>query len=210
MARFPGPDRGGRGGNRRVSRRKAGEGEVLASLKHELASTREQLQSIIEGQEATNEELETAQEELQSSNEELTTLNDELQNRNAELGQLADDLGNLLVGVDIPIVILGADRRIRRFTPAAEQLLNLIPTDVGRPIGDIRPNIDVPELDRLISEVIDKHSFGRTRSTGQRWPLVLPSNEAAQECGEQDRRGADGAHGHRCDEARSGTGPIVP
>jgi two-component system CheB/CheR fusion protein len=138
--------------------RNSGGGEVLASLKHELASTREELQSIIEGQEATNEELETAQEELQSSNEELTTLNDELQSRNAELGQLADDLSNLLVGVDIPIVILGADRRIRRFTPAAEPLLNLIPTDVGRPIGDIRPNIEVPELDRLISKVIERSS----------------------------------------------------
>lgn len=139
-----------------TSTRNAGGGEVLASLKHELASTREELQSIIEGQEATNEELETAQEELQSSNEELTTLNDELQSRNAELGQLADDLSNLLVGVDIPIVILGADRRIRRFTPAAEPLLNLIPTDVGRPFGDVRPNIDVPGLDGLISKVIER------------------------------------------------------
>jgi two-component system CheB/CheR fusion protein len=137
----------------------AKEAEQLATLRHELASTREQLQSIIESQEATNEELETAKEELQSSNEELTTLNEELQNRNAELGQLADDLSNLLVGVDIPVVILGADRRIRRFTPAAEPLLNLIPTDVGRPISDIKPNIDIPELDRLISEVIDKIGF---------------------------------------------------
>ncbi|MGO9094030.1 MAG: chemotaxis protein CheB [Bryobacteraceae bacterium] len=135
------------------------EAEQLATLRHELASTREQLQSIIESQEVTNEELETAKEELQSSNEELTTLNEELQNRNAELGQLADDLSNLLVGVNIPIVILGADRRIRRFTPAAEPLLNLIPTDVGRPISDIKPNIDIPELDRLISEVVDKISF---------------------------------------------------
>ena len=144
----------GRGGVARPGHVK--EAEQLATLRHELASTREQLQSIIESQEVTNEELETAKEELQSSNEELTTLNEELQNRNAELGQLADDLSNLLVGVNIPIVILGADRRIRRFTPAAEPLMNLIPTDVGRRLGDIKPNIDLPELDRLISEVIDK------------------------------------------------------
>lgn len=151
--------------------RRSGEGEVLASLKHELASTREQLQSIIEGQEATNEELETAQEELQSSNEELTTLNDELQNRNTELGLLADDLSNLLVGVDIPIVIVGADRRIRRFTPAAEQLLNLIPTDVGRPISDIKPNIRVADLDALTSEVIDRrHPIERdVQGEDSRW-----------------------------------------
>ncbi|HWJ17890.1 MAG TPA: chemotaxis protein CheB [Geobacterales bacterium] len=160
--------------------REAREEDELVHLKRELSSTREHLQSIIESQEATNEaltveheevlstneelqstneELETAQEELQSSNEELSTLNEELQNRNAELGQLANDLSNLLVGVSIPVIIVGGDRRIRRFTPAAEPLLNLLPADVGRPISDIRPNIDVPDLDSLISEVSGKGSF---------------------------------------------------
>jgi two-component system CheB/CheR fusion protein len=160
--------------------REAREEDELVHLKQELDSTREHLQSIIESQEATNEaltveheevlsaneelqstneELETAKEELQSSNEELSTLNEELQNRNAELGQLANDLSNLLVGVSIPVIIVGGDRRIRRFTPAAEPLLNLIPADVGRPISDIRPNIDVPDLDSLISEVSGKGSF---------------------------------------------------
>lgn len=152
----------------------------LVDLRQELASTREHLQSIIESQEATNEaltveheevlstneelqstneELETAKEELQSSNEELTTLNEELQNRNAELGQLANDLSNLLVGVSIPVLVVGSDRRIRRFTAAAEPLLNLTPADVGRPISDIRPNIDLPDLDRLISEASSKGSL---------------------------------------------------
>jgi two-component system CheB/CheR fusion protein len=160
--------------------REVREEDELVHLKQELDSTREHLQSIIESQEATNEaltveheevlstneelqstneELETAEEELQSSNEELSTLNEELRNRNAELGQLANDLSNLLVGVNIPVIIVGGDRRIRRFTPAAEPLLNLIPADVGRPIRDVRPNIDVPDLDRLISEVSGKGSF---------------------------------------------------
>ncbi|PYT11297.1 MAG: hypothetical protein DMG59_26840, partial [Acidobacteria bacterium] len=112
-------------------------------------STNEELQS-------TNEELETAKEELQSSNEELTTLNEELQNRNAELGQMANDLSNLLVGVNLPIVMLGGDRRIRRFTPAAQGLLNLIPGDIGRPIGNIKPNIEVDNLEALVAEVIGK------------------------------------------------------
>ncbi len=152
----------------------------LDDLRQELISTREHLQSIIETQDATNEaltveheevlsaneelqstneELETAKEELQSTNEELTTLNEELQNRNAELGHLANDLSNLLVGVSIPVIVVGGDRRIRRFTAAAEPLLNLIPADVGRPISDIRPNIDMPELDSLISEVSGKGSL---------------------------------------------------
>jgi len=160
--------------------RGAGKEDELVHLTQELTSTREHLQSIIESQDATNEELtveheevlsaneelqrtneelETAKEELQSSNEELTTLNEELQNRNTELGQLANDLSNLLVGVSIPVIVVGGDRRIRRFTAAAEPLLNLIPADVGRPIGDIRPNIDMPDLDSLISEVSGKGSL---------------------------------------------------
>ena len=49
--------------------------------------------------------------------------------------------------MQLAIVMLGRNMRIRRFTPMAEKLLNLIPTDVGRPIGDIKLNIDVPDLD---------------------------------------------------------------
>ena len=172
--------------------REAREEDELVHLKQELASTREHLQSIIESQEATNEaltveheevlsaneelqstneELETAKEELQSSNEELSTLNEELQNRNAELDQLANDLSNLLVGVSIPVIIVGGDRRIRRFTPAAEPLLNLIPADVGRPISDIRPNVDVPDLDSLVSEVSGNGSLVEREVQGRdgRW-----------------------------------------
>lgn len=102
-----------------------------------------------------NEELETAKEELQSTNEELTTVNEEMHTRNIELGQLNNDLVNLLQGVQIAIVILSTDLRIRRFTPMAERALNLIPTDLGRPLSDLRPNILVPEFERLIAEVMD-------------------------------------------------------
>ena len=146
------------------------------ALEHELKATKEYLQSlIIEHQQANdalaatnaelvssneellsmNEELETAKEELQSTNEELTTLNDEMQNRNLELNQLSNDVINLLNGVDIAIVIVDGGLRIRRFTPQARATMNLLPTDVGRPISDIRPNVNVAQLDRLITEVIE-------------------------------------------------------
>ena len=62
---------------------------------------------------------------------------------------------NLSVTVDIPILILDIERRIRRFTPKARSILNVLPTDVGRPIDDIKPNIDVADLDQQIAEVID-------------------------------------------------------
>src|SRR5437762_3268181 len=148
----------------------------IGELRRELAASKESLQSIIEEQEATNEELksaneeiessneelqstneelETAKEELQSTNEELTTLNEELENRNLEAETINNDLHNLLASVNIPILILGSDLRIRRFTAAAEKLFNLIPSDVGRPITDIALRVDVPNFSKLVMEVID-------------------------------------------------------
>ena len=162
-----------------ASKAKSSRPGELARLQRELQTTKGHLQSIIEEHEATNEELksaneevlssneelqstneelETAQEELQSTNEELVTINEQLQNRNQELSQLSDDWTNLLSGLNIPVVMLGKDRRIRRFTAQAEKLLNLLPTDIGRPITNIRPNVKVPDLDGLITEVIDKVS----------------------------------------------------
>jgi two-component system CheB/CheR fusion protein len=120
----------------------------LGSANEELVSGNEELQSL-------NEELETAKEELQSINEELTTVNDELHSRNQEVTQANGDLLNLLVTVDIPVIILDIERRIRRFTPKARNILNVLPADIGRPIDDIRPNIAVSNLDRQIAEVIE-------------------------------------------------------
>jgi two-component system CheB/CheR fusion protein len=162
-------------GKRGRAQKGASHGEMVR-LREELASTRESLQAIIEGQEATNEELrsaneeimssneelqstneelETAKEELQSTNEELTTLNEELENRNLESETINNDLQNLLASVNIPILILGPDLRIRRFTTAAEKMFNLIPSDIGRPITDIAVRVDIPNFGNLVMDVID-------------------------------------------------------
>jgi two-component system CheB/CheR fusion protein len=159
------------GGARRKS-----EERRIRQLQQELAAARDHLQSVIEEYQATNDELQSAGEEMQSSNEELqsineeleiakdelessnkelTTLNDEMRNRNLELTLLNDDLNNLHISVNIPILMLGGDLRIRRFTPQAEKVLSLIATDVGRPIRDLNLKINVPDLEELIVEVID-------------------------------------------------------
>ena len=145
-------------------------------MEEELASTRQYLESVIEEQQATteelksaneevqssneelqstNEELLTAKEELQSTNEELTTVNEEMHSRNAELSQINNDLSNLLSSVNIPIVMLANDLKIRRFTPQAEKVLNLLPTDVGRLVSDFKPKIDIPDLEELFLDVIE-------------------------------------------------------
>jgi two-component system CheB/CheR fusion protein len=127
----------------------------LQAIIEELRSTNEEAQSANEELQSTNEELQTAKEELQSSNEELNTMNAEMQSRNVELALLNDDLTNLLSSMNMPIVMMGRDLRIRRFTPLSETVLHLIPTDVGRPISDLQPRINVPNLEQLLRDVLD-------------------------------------------------------
>jgi two-component system CheB/CheR fusion protein len=126
--------------------------EELKSANEEILSSNEELQS-------TNEELETAKEELQSTNEELSTVNDEMRQRNQELGEANNDLNNLFSSANLPIIVLDSNLRIRRFTASAEKVLNVIPTDIGRPIGHLNLNISIPDLEPLILEAIDSVSI---------------------------------------------------
>ncbi len=172
-------------------------------LEQELMATREYLQAIIEEQETTNEELkaaneealsnneelqsaneelETAKEELQSTNEELVTLTEQQTSRNIELSHLNDDLRNVLEGIEIPILMLDYDRRVRRFTPAAEKLFNLLPTDVGRPFQNLRPNLDLSDLGPLISRTTDSlspHQQQVTDLEGRRYLMTVRPYETS-------------------------------
>jgi two-component system CheB/CheR fusion protein len=138
--------------------------EELQSANEEILSSNEELQS-------TNEELNTAREELQSTNEEINTVNEELHCRNDELIRVNSDLTNLLASVQAAIVIVGSDLCIRRFTPLAEKVLNLIPTDIGRPIHHIKPNIEMHGLEDHIRTVIDGVApyQGEVRDSQGRW-----------------------------------------
>ncbi|WP_239451238.1 chemotaxis protein CheB [Methanosarcina horonobensis] len=131
--------------------------EELETSTEELKSSNEEMQSINEELQSSNEELESSKEELQSVNEELATVNTELQNKVTDLSQANNDMNNLLAGTDIGTIFVDYGMRVMRFTPAVTNLVNLIPTDVGRPIRDIVPNII--GYDRLIEdirEVLDK------------------------------------------------------
>ncbi|MFA6186753.1 MAG: chemotaxis protein CheB [Phycisphaerae bacterium] len=152
--------------------------KYVESLQRELSETKEYLQTVIEEQEnvneevktaneeilssneellSTNEELETAKEELQSSNEELTTTNEELQSRNSEVVLLNNDLINLLTSINMPVIMMGTDLVIRRITPQAEKMLNVISSDIGRPISRIKLNVDIPDFEKILLEVIESH-----------------------------------------------------
>jgi chemotaxis methyl-accepting protein methylase/signal transduction histidine kinase len=115
--------------------------EQLESGNEELKAANEEVLSMNEELQSTNEELVTSKEELQSMNEELTTLNAQLQDKVQEITAANDDLANLLVSTDIATVFVDTEFRIKRFTTAATQLLNLLPSDRGRPINHLATNL---------------------------------------------------------------------
>ncbi len=111
--------------------------EELQTSNEELKSTNEELQSVNEELQSTIEELETSKEELQSVNEELATVNAELQSRIDELVQLNNDVNNMLAGTGIGTIFVDGQLRIMRFTPTITDLIDLLPSDTGRPVGHI-------------------------------------------------------------------------
>jgi two-component system CheB/CheR fusion protein len=127
----------------------------IARLERELQATREHLQATGEEIEASNEELKSANEELQSTNEELNTLNSELQKSLDLVTELSNDLNNLLSSTEIATIFLDNRLHIRRFTPFATKILNLIEADIGRSIGDITSKITGLDLRKTASAVLD-------------------------------------------------------
>lgn len=123
--------------------------EELETSNEELKSTNEELQSTNEELQSTNEEMETSKEEMQSLNEELTTVNAEMQSKVEDLSRTNDDMQNLLNSTEVATIFLDGELHIKRFTEQAKRLINLIPTDVGRPLGDLVSSL---AYDRLVAE----------------------------------------------------------
>ena len=141
--------------------------EELESSNEELKSSNEEMQSVNEELQSTNEEMETSKEELQSVNEELNTVNVELQTKIADLSRVNNDMNNLLAGTGVGTVFVDHQLRILRFTPAASAIINLIQSDVGRPVNHIVSNIigyeslaaDVRTvLESLVPKAVEVHT----------------------------------------------------
>jgi two-component system CheB/CheR fusion protein len=128
--------------------------EELETSNEELRSAIEELQSTNEELQSSNEELETSKEEMHSTNEELVTVNAELQNKVRELEGVHNDINMLLASTQIATLFLDADLRIKRFTPAATRLFNLIDSDIGRPIGDITAKVTYDDFQKDAREVL--------------------------------------------------------
>jgi two-component system CheB/CheR fusion protein len=152
----------------RSSRKKNDRDHHLTTLEKELRETRENLQSLIEELETSNEELLTSNEEMISANEELQSTNEELQSLNEELHtvsaehqlkikeliELNDDLNNYFRNSEIGQILIDKNMVVRKFSPAITRLINLIESDIGRPLIDITNNLKNSDLIADIQKVM--------------------------------------------------------
>jgi two-component system CheB/CheR fusion protein len=143
--------------------------DQLGSLESELRRTKESLQATIEELETSNEELQAANEELLASNEELQSTNEELQSVNEELytvnaeyqkkirelTELTNDMDNLLASIEVGTIFLDRKLCIRKFTPRIAEAFNLLPQDIGRPLGGFTSSLLHPELLEQLSAVLE-------------------------------------------------------
>jgi two-component system CheB/CheR fusion protein len=143
--------------------------EELETANEELRSSNEEMQSVNEELQSANEELETSKEELQSVNEELATVNAELQTKVTDLSQANNDMNNLLAGTGIGTVFVDLQLRILRFTPAVTRIINLIVSDVGRPVSHIASNLVgyarlVEDIQAVLDNLIPKEVEVQTQA----------------------------------------------
>ena len=153
--------------------------EYLKSTNEELKSSNEEMQSINEELQSTNEELETSKEELQSVNEELATVNSEMYIKVEDLSQVNNDMNNLLAGTGIGTVFVDRRLHILRFTPAATGIINLILSDVGRPVSHIVSNLMgydsiVEDIQAVLDSLIPKEVEVQTQKGVWYMMRILP------------------------------------
>ncbi|HMQ51704.1 MAG TPA: chemotaxis protein CheB [Anaerolineae bacterium] len=152
--------------------------EELETSNEDLRFANEAMQSTNEELQSTNEELETSQEELQSVNEELVTVNSELQLKIDELTKANNDIDNLLNNTRIGTIFLDRNLQIERFTPTATQIINLIDSDVGRPLSHIASNLKVGDLIGKANQVLDtltpQEAEVQTRKGSWYWMQIMP------------------------------------
>ena len=153
--------------------------EELETSNEELKSSNEEMQSVNEELQSTNEELETSKEELQSVNEELSTVNSELQTKVTDLSRANNDMNNLLAGTGIGTIFVDQQLRILRFTPAVTGIINLILTDVGRPVSHIVSNMSgygnlITDIRSVLDNLIPKEIEVQTTNGEWYTMRILP------------------------------------
>ncbi|MGE5195684.1 MAG: PAS domain S-box protein [Deltaproteobacteria bacterium] len=94
-------------------------------------------------------------EALPPSREKLRTVDRRVREKVGDLERAYNDLRSLLQSIETAAVILDAESRIRRFTPAAARLLSLTEDDIGRRLRDVAPNFTDSNLLQDVGRVLD-------------------------------------------------------
>lgn len=124
--------------------------DKLHLAQEKLDASHENLQSFNEELLSANEEMQSTNEEMQSVNEELHTINTDYQLKNKELLELNDDLNNYFRSNINGQLFINTDLLLMKFSPGAVKLINLIESDIGRPISNITTNI---KLETLVDDI---------------------------------------------------------
>lgn len=152
--------------------------EELQSTNEELKSSSEETQSANEELQSANEELETSKEELQSLNEELSTSNSELQRKIDEVSKVNNDINNLLTSIQIGTLFLNKDLIIQRFTPSIKCIIQLIESDIGRPISNfvtkLESSVDLIGLSETVIERLIPKEMEIKVHDQYYWMRILP------------------------------------
>lgn len=129
--------------------------EVLQTANEELQTSNEELSSTVEELQSTNEELLTSQEELRSVNEELLTVNAELEGKLQQLAEANADKENILASTEVGIIFLDLQKKVKWFSASVSNVIYLIEGDVGRPIAHISHRLKGVDLTDLVEQVMD-------------------------------------------------------
>jgi two-component system CheB/CheR fusion protein len=150
----------------------------MQRMLEELQSANEELQSANEELQSSNEELETSKEEMQSLNEELRTVNTELQAKVGALSEVNDDMTNLLDSTAIATVFLDRDLRIKRYTQPVTGIINVIASDLGRPLADLTTTLFhdplIDDATQVLRTLVVKEAHVTARSGKHYLVRVLP------------------------------------
>lgn len=158
--------------------------EELETSNEELQAVNEELQSANEELQSTNEELETSNEELQSTNQELTTVNEEIQVKASEIEALHADLSNLQRSLPHPLLALDADLKVLHFNPAATEIFAFDDDSAGRPVDQLEPKLDLPNLKLLIERAFKSQRAAFVQIKGNERSFELSVNSYRDENGE--------------------------
>lgn len=129
--------------------------DKLSSAYEQLDASNENMQSFNEEMISANEEMQSTNEEMQSVNEELDTINSEYQLKNKELLEINDDLNNYFRSNINGQLFINKDLLLMKFSPGTVKQINLLETDIGRPLSNITTNIKFETLIEDIKDVLD-------------------------------------------------------